>query len=268
MQTHIHVSNPASRAGCDTWSIFKRSLIGLNSEISFTLTGYHNKVKEPLLPYYFKVNFQADYGWFQFRLSILFDRLPFEETSLPNYWPIKWNWRPYSRVTRKLFQYLLNPGWPEGDLIRGWPESCYNSCYTQGDPRVTLFEGDLKAVTMAVTPRVPEGDLIRGLPESCYNSCYTQGDPRVTLFEGDPKAVSIAVTPRVTRGWSESCFNSCYTQGDPSVTLFEGDPKAVSIAVTPRVTLFEGDPKAVSIAVTPRVTRGRPYSRVTRKLFQ
>ena len=33
---YIHFSNPSPRAGYDTWSIFKRSLTGLNSEFSFS----------------------------------------------------------------------------------------------------------------------------------------------------------------------------------------------------------------------------------------
>ena len=43
---------PTARAGCDTRSIFIRSLTGLNSEFSFPLTGCHTKVKEPSLPNY------------------------------------------------------------------------------------------------------------------------------------------------------------------------------------------------------------------------
>ena len=41
---------PLPQAECDTRSIFKRSLIGLNSE--FSLTSYHAKRKEHSLPYY------------------------------------------------------------------------------------------------------------------------------------------------------------------------------------------------------------------------
>ena len=32
----IYLPNPSARAGYDTWSIFKRSLTGLNSEFSFS----------------------------------------------------------------------------------------------------------------------------------------------------------------------------------------------------------------------------------------
>ena len=42
-------TNPSAQAGCDTRSIFKRILTGLNSESSFSLTCWHTKVKEPSL---------------------------------------------------------------------------------------------------------------------------------------------------------------------------------------------------------------------------
>ena len=35
---------------------FKRSLIGLNSEFSFVLTGYHNKIKKSSLSYFFLIS--------------------------------------------------------------------------------------------------------------------------------------------------------------------------------------------------------------------
>ena len=42
---------PLSRAGCDERSVFKRSLISLNSRFSFFKTGHHSKLKEPSLNY-------------------------------------------------------------------------------------------------------------------------------------------------------------------------------------------------------------------------
>ena len=39
-------------AGCDTWSMLSWSIIGLNSEFSFSWTVWCNKGKEPSLLYY------------------------------------------------------------------------------------------------------------------------------------------------------------------------------------------------------------------------
>ena len=44
-------TNPSVWAGCDTRSIFKRSLTGLNSEFSFSSTSCLTKAEEPSLPY-------------------------------------------------------------------------------------------------------------------------------------------------------------------------------------------------------------------------
>ena len=48
-------TNPSVRAGYDTKSIFKRSLTGLNSEFSFSLTSCLAKAEEPSLPYYLSI---------------------------------------------------------------------------------------------------------------------------------------------------------------------------------------------------------------------
>ena len=48
-------TNPSARAGYDTRSIFKRSLTGLNSEFSFSLTSCLTKVEEPSLSYYLPI---------------------------------------------------------------------------------------------------------------------------------------------------------------------------------------------------------------------
>ena len=46
----IIFNNPSARAGYDTRSIFKRSLIGLNSEFFFSLTSCLTKAEEPVYP--------------------------------------------------------------------------------------------------------------------------------------------------------------------------------------------------------------------------
>ena len=51
----IIFTNPSTRAGYDTRSIFKRSLTGLNSEFSFSKTSCLTKVEEPSLPYYLSI---------------------------------------------------------------------------------------------------------------------------------------------------------------------------------------------------------------------
>ena len=51
----IIFTNPSARAGCDTRSIFKQSLTGLNSEFSFSLTSCLTKAEEPSLPYYLPI---------------------------------------------------------------------------------------------------------------------------------------------------------------------------------------------------------------------
>ena len=51
----IIFTNPSARAGYDTRSIFKRSLTGLNSEFSFSLTSCLTKAEEHSLPYYLPI---------------------------------------------------------------------------------------------------------------------------------------------------------------------------------------------------------------------
>ena len=52
-----YLPNPSARAGYDTRSIFffKRSLTGLNSEFSFSLTSCLTKAEETSLPYYLPI---------------------------------------------------------------------------------------------------------------------------------------------------------------------------------------------------------------------
>ena len=51
----IIFTNPCTGAGYDTWSIFKRSLTGLNSEFSFSETSCLAKAEEISLPYYLPI---------------------------------------------------------------------------------------------------------------------------------------------------------------------------------------------------------------------
>ena len=55
MITYILFTNPSARAGYETRSIFKRSLTGLNSEISFSLTSCLTKAEETSLSYYLPI---------------------------------------------------------------------------------------------------------------------------------------------------------------------------------------------------------------------
>ena len=51
----IIFTNPTARVGYDTRSIFKWSLMGLNSEFSFSWTSCLTKVEELSLPYYLSI---------------------------------------------------------------------------------------------------------------------------------------------------------------------------------------------------------------------
>ena len=44
--------NPTAQSGCDTWSIFKRSLINLNLEFSFFKVSWNSKIREPIVSFY------------------------------------------------------------------------------------------------------------------------------------------------------------------------------------------------------------------------
>ena len=56
IQTGVIIfTNASARAGYDTRSIFKRSLSGLNSEFSFSLTSCLTKAEEPSLSYYLPI---------------------------------------------------------------------------------------------------------------------------------------------------------------------------------------------------------------------
>ena len=50
-----YLPNPSAREGYDTRSIFNRSLTGLNSEFSFSLTSCLTKAEETSLPYYLPI---------------------------------------------------------------------------------------------------------------------------------------------------------------------------------------------------------------------
>ena len=51
----ILFTNPSAQAGYDTRSIFKRSLTGLNSELSFSENSCLTKAEEPSLSYYLPI---------------------------------------------------------------------------------------------------------------------------------------------------------------------------------------------------------------------
>ena len=51
LSLYIYISTPSIQTVCDTCSIFKQSLTGLNKEFSFSYTGDHTMVKEPKRPY-------------------------------------------------------------------------------------------------------------------------------------------------------------------------------------------------------------------------
>ena len=55
-----------SRAECDTRSIFKRCLTGLNSEFSFSETGCLTKAEELSLPYYLSIAGRRIIGFIPF----------------------------------------------------------------------------------------------------------------------------------------------------------------------------------------------------------
>ena len=52
---NYHIYQPLCSAGYDTRSIFKWSLTGLNSELSFSLTSCLTKAEEPSQPYYLPI---------------------------------------------------------------------------------------------------------------------------------------------------------------------------------------------------------------------
>ena len=51
----IYFFNLSTQAVCNTMSIFKWSLTGLDSKLSFSKTCYHTNVKEFSLPYYLHI---------------------------------------------------------------------------------------------------------------------------------------------------------------------------------------------------------------------
>ena len=54
--THLYIfTNPSTRAGCDTRSIFKLSLTGFDSEFSFSWTSCLTKAEEPSMSYYLPI---------------------------------------------------------------------------------------------------------------------------------------------------------------------------------------------------------------------
>ena len=69
-----YLPNPFARAGYDTRSVFKRSLTGLNSEISFSKTRSLTKAEEPSLPYYIPIAGGRIFGFIPFpRVLVLWE---------------------------------------------------------------------------------------------------------------------------------------------------------------------------------------------------
>ena len=76
----MYLPNSSARAECDTKSVFKWGLTGLNSETSLPLTGWHTKVKEPNLPYYLHITGRRIVGFTLFPRALVFiiDSLPYQ----------------------------------------------------------------------------------------------------------------------------------------------------------------------------------------------
>ena len=69
-------TNISARGGYDTRLIFKRSLTGLNSEFSFSLTSCLTKAEEPRLPYYLSIAVGRIVGFIPFpRVLVLCEML-------------------------------------------------------------------------------------------------------------------------------------------------------------------------------------------------
>ena len=69
---YVYIPNTTARTGCDTRSIFKRSLTRLNSEFSFSETDYHAQVKEPSPPDYLPIAGGGMVGFISFQRYLLF----------------------------------------------------------------------------------------------------------------------------------------------------------------------------------------------------
>ena len=70
-------TNPSARAEYDTRSFFKRSLTGLNSELSFSSTSCLTKAEEPSLPYYLPIAGGRIIGFIPFpRVLVLCEMQP------------------------------------------------------------------------------------------------------------------------------------------------------------------------------------------------
>ena len=62
----MYLPNPFAQTECNTRSIFKQSLIGLNSEFSFSKTRCQIKVKDPRQPYYLLIAGRIHFGFIHF----------------------------------------------------------------------------------------------------------------------------------------------------------------------------------------------------------
>ena len=80
---YLYLPNPSARAGYDTRSVFKRSLTGLNSEFSFSLTSCLAKAEEPSLPYYLPIAGGRIFGFIPFpRVLVLCEMQSFSSRIL------------------------------------------------------------------------------------------------------------------------------------------------------------------------------------------
>ena len=67
----IIFTNPSARTGYDTRSIFKRSLAGLNSDFSFSLTSCFNQAEELSLSYYVLISGGRIIGFIPFPRTLV-----------------------------------------------------------------------------------------------------------------------------------------------------------------------------------------------------
>ena len=84
-------TNPSARAGYDTRSIFKRSLTGFNSDISFPKTSCLTKAEEPRVSYYLPIAGER-----------IIEFIPF----------------PRVLVLREIYIYIYIYSYPQADLFR------------------------------------------------------------------------------------------------------------------------------------------------------
>ena len=102
-------TKPSTRAGYDTRSILKRSLTGLNSEFSFSMTSCLTKAEEPSLPYYLPIDKGRIIGFIPFPRVLVLCKM---QSVLSRIWtpvamPISYDDNHYTMVTLVLSLSLL-----------------------------------------------------------------------------------------------------------------------------------------------------------------